>query len=136
MATLVDPLDHHLVTWMPTTAQRRRSRGFDQAELLARAVAKDVGLKWHRLLHRGVGPPQTGGSLADRLRGPKFRADSVPTGARVLLVDDVITSGATAAMAAAALRVAGAERVTVLAAARTPLKPRSVLSDTSRDASQ
>jgi predicted amidophosphoribosyltransferase len=123
MAALVDPTAVDLVTWVPTTGDRRRQRGFDQAELLARAVARRLGLPCRRLLVRGSGPPQTGRSLADRRVGPVLAASRrrVPA-ARVLLVDDVITTGTTITVAASALRTAGFAHVCVVAAARTPLK--------------
>ena len=118
MASLVDPADVDLVTFVPTTAARRRRRGFDQAELLARGVGSVIGRPTRRLLTRRRGPPQTGRSLAARLSGPEFRAGSVR--GYVLLVDDVVTSGATMAAAGEALLRRGALAVAGLAAAHTP----------------
>lgn len=119
MAGLVAP-EPAVVTWVPTSAARRRHRGFDQSRLLARAVARHLDRPCLPLLRRDGGAAQTGLSRADRLTGPSFSAlpgfDSRP----VLLVDDVITTGATASAAARALRLAGVDRVEVVAAARTP----------------
>ncbi len=109
-----------VVTWAPTSKQRRRDRGFDQAELLARAVARHLGLPCRSLLARTNGPHQTGLTLAERLDGPSFRARGQVRGS-VLLVDDVITTGATMIAAAGALRAAGASAVHGVAAAHTPL---------------
>jgi predicted amidophosphoribosyltransferase len=113
------------VTWAPTTADRRRARGFDHAELLARAVARHLRVACRPLLVRLPGPPQTGQSLAQRRVGPRFAVPGRPP-ARVLVVDDVVTSGATVAAAALALHAGGAQHVTVAAAARTP-PPRAQL---------
>jgi predicted amidophosphoribosyltransferase len=107
------------VSWAPTTAQHRRARGFDPAELLARAVARELGLRRARLLDRKPGPAQTGLDAAARRVGPHFVARG-PAPARVLLVDDVATTGATLAAAAHALRAAGARNVVAVTAARTP----------------
>ena len=110
------PVD--VVTWAPTTAARRRERGFDQAELLARALARRLQLPCRPLLVRPPGNPQTGQPLDVRRAGPAFRP-ARPSPPRVLLVDDVVTSGATVAAAARTLRAAGAREVHVVAAART-----------------
>lgn len=124
MAALVaDPGAVDVVTWAPTTAARRRQRGFDQAELLARATARHLRRPCRRLLVRLPGPAQTGRLLAERRGGPRFRARRRLPNSSVLIVDDVITSGATVAAAAGALRQAGAATVVALAAARTP-RPR------------
>jgi predicted amidophosphoribosyltransferase len=108
-----------VVTWAPTTPARRRSRGFDPAEVLARAVARRLRSRARRLLVRAPGPPQTGQPAAIRRIGPRFRARGA-VASHVLLVDDVATTGATLAAAAAALRQGGAREVVAVTAARTP----------------
>lgn len=106
-----------VVTWAPTTDLRRRSRGFDHAELLARRVARVVGLPCRSLLHRIPGPPQTGRTLTERRDGPMFVAVSDLHGAHVIVVDDVITTGATMESAGRTLRAAGSGWLYALAAA-------------------
>lgn len=113
------PGDVEAVTWAPTSAARRRQRGFDQSEVLARGVAQVLGLPCRGLLRRRPGPAQTGRSRAQRWQVPGFDLRGRPPRS-VLLVDDVVTSGATAAAAARALRRGGAVRVLVAAVARTP----------------
>ena len=117
MAALVPPDAADVVTWAPTTELRRRSRGFDQAEVLARRVAVALRLPCRPLLTRLPGPPQTGRTLLERRDGPQFLARSVAQGRRVLVVDDVVTTGATLSAAALALRSAGADGVVGLASA-------------------
>lgn len=110
------------LTWAPTTEPRRRQRGFDHAELLARGVAAELGRPLVRLLSRHPGPPQTGLTPRERrVNTPVFNAVGHPCGC-VVVVDDVVTTGTTLAAAAAELREAGASSVIGLVAAATPLK--------------
>jgi competence protein ComFC len=117
----VRPGDIDVVTWAPTSRKRRRHRGFDQAELVARRVAAQLGVPCRRLLEReGDDTPQTGRDRASRLHGPVFRASPRAAGERVLVVDDVVTTGATLRSAADALHRAGASSVVRAALATTP----------------
>lgn len=107
-----------VVTWAPTTARRRRARGFDQAELLARSVARSSGWPAEGLLCR-VGGAQHGSTRSQRWSNLDFLAIATVTGT-VVVVDDVVASGATMAAAGAALRRAGAGRVIGAAVATSP----------------
>jgi predicted amidophosphoribosyltransferase len=120
LAGLVPPGSVDVVTWAPTHATRRRRRGYDQAEVLARATAARLGVPCRSLLRRtDRAGPQTGRARQDRLVGPAFQARRRVRG-RVLLVDDVMTTGATLDAAIRALDEAGADVVVPIAAAATP----------------
>jgi ComF family protein len=117
---LPDHIDVDIITWAPTSTSRRHHRGFDQAELLARHLAHRWRVPARRLLTRGGGGHQTGRSRAQRLSGPVFRARRLSGSPTVLVVDDVVTTGATLWAAVVALRDAGAGEVRALAMAATP----------------
>lgn len=128
VAWLADGLAAHarrvaieLVTWAPTTGDHRRRRGFDHGEVLARAVARRLGVPARALLRRVEGPAQTGRPAHERRSaGPVFTpVRRLAPGTRVLVVDDVVTTGATLRASVTAVRLAGAVAVPA-AAARTP----------------
>jgi predicted amidophosphoribosyltransferase len=110
-----------IITWAPTGSLRRHRRGFDQGEVIARLVARQLGLPCRKLLHR-TGPErvQTGSSRRERLAGVGFEARPGLEGAHVLVIDDVVTTGATLTGARVALVRAGAASVALYAVAATP----------------
>jgi len=108
---------------VPLGIQRRRARGYDQAALLARALRKATpGLELLplALARTRETRPQVGRTRADRLANVRgaFRAAREVSGRDILLVDDVVTTGATAQACGEALLLAGARSVQVVALAR------------------
>ncbi len=109
------------IVHVPLHPVRRRRRGYDQALLLARALARREGVPHRALLRRvRAGDPQVGRGREDRSAAmvDAFEASPDARGRHVVLVDDVVTTGATADAAARALVRAGAAHVFVLALAR------------------
>ena len=111
---------------VPVPLQRTRlvERGFNQAGELARHVSRATGVPVaHDILRRvRAGRRQQGAGRAERLRNMTgaFQATRPCRAGRVLLVDDVVTTGATCRAAGLALRGAGAGEIEILAVARTP----------------
>lgn len=108
------------VTWVPMTKAKKRKRGYDQSELLARAAAKELGLSCLPLLEK-VRETETQHQLPRRQRlsnvKSAYRAGQEAQGKALLLVDDIVTTGATLRECAKVLAEAGAVRVTGLCAA-------------------
>ncbi|MBK6869468.1 MAG: ComF family protein [Burkholderiales bacterium] len=113
-----------LVLPMPLSAERLAERGYNPAQLLAERLAPGR-TRPDLLLRVRHGTPQRGLTRAERLRNVRgaFALDARHAGAlqaqRVVLVDDVMTTGASLAEAARALRTAGVAHITALAFART-----------------
>jgi ComF family protein len=107
---------------VPLHPVRLRRRGFNQAAVLAEAIGRRTGLaRSDCLCRRGPGPPQVGRTRRARLAGPAGSIEARAPGPPVaLIVDDVVTTGATLAACAAALREAGTTELAALAFARTP----------------
>ncbi len=113
------------ITWVPLSRRRLRKRGYDQAELLAKGIGKRLGLPPVRLLKkRRDTPPQSKTGSAEKRRAniagayTCLRPEQV-AGKRVLLVDDIVTTGATLSEAAGMLKKAGAVEVLAATVARS-----------------
>jgi ComF family protein len=115
-----------VVTWVPLTRRRKAERGFDQARELAVEVARELDLPVRRLLRRvrSTGPQAKRDAAARRaaMHGAFVVRDRSRVPSAVLLVDDVLTTGATAAACADALIESGASRVMLVVAARALLR--------------
>jgi ComF family protein len=118
----MDEDEPFVMTWVPLAGRRRRERGYDQAEMLARAIRSLTGWPLRPTLRREVETaPQARRAGPERRRALRgaFAAVSDVASARIVLIDDVLTSGATAAECATVLRKGGAREVGVLTAARS-----------------
>ena len=109
---------------MPLHWRKRFSRGYNQSDLLAKEIARLRGLRVKKIVRRvKATAPQAGLSNSKRrlnMRGAFAVRKGVDLkGLRVLLIDDVLTTGATASACAKVLRRAGAKHVAVAAVART-----------------
>jgi len=111
------------VTPVPLHWRRRWQRGFNQADLLARRVAAHSGIPRTRLLRR-LRSTASQASLSNTSRRRNVaaafacRRPDRAAGRKILLIDDVMTTGSTAAACALALKRAGAARVSLLTLAR------------------
>ena len=120
------PGSYDCITWTPVSAVRRRERGYDQAQLLAQATAEALGKQALPLLTK-VKDTKAQSALTDgRLRKSNVAGVySVPrphevAGKKILVIDDILTTGATLEEAAQTLRAAGAAQVVAAAFCRTP----------------
>jgi ComF family protein len=115
MAAKLDLVGPLVITHVPTVPARVRKRGYDQAALIARELAHLTGIPYIPLLARTGSGRQVGQTRLQRRRQMEgaFRptAAQVLQNGHVLLVDDVLTTGATCEAAARTLRQAGAKRV-------------------------
>lgn len=127
VAARLDRCGHRfdVVTWVPASRERRARRGVDHGRLLAGVVARHVDRPLAALLLRDGATSQTGRTYATRRHGPQLRAARKVDGAHVLVVDDVLTTGATLSVAARTLRGVGAHAVGAAVAARTPGRVRA-----------
>ena len=119
ISLLENPMTIDLVVPVPLHGLRRRRRGFNQSELLARTVAYRTGLQLETsaLRRRRGTPPQVQESERPRRESNvqgAFRCSDAVAGRRILLIDDVLTTGATARECARTLKAAGAASVWAL----------------------
>lgn len=116
------PVDETVVAHIPTTGSRIRERGFDQARIMAKAVANQKKIPYIPLLRRITKSHQVGSGRKERLAHMKdaFLAKNTRyiQNKTVILVDDVLTTGSTMESAAKSLKKAGAKRVVGLVFAR------------------
>lgn len=117
------PFEYDLITWVPVSLLRRWERGYDQVELIANAVGRELGTEAVKTLHK-----HRHNRRQARIRGRDARIANVRgvyravapekvCGKRVLLIDDIVTTGATVSEAARILRTAGAKAVYVVCVA-------------------
>ncbi len=126
------PEGFEILTWTPIGRLRRLRRGYDQVELLAQAVGRELNMEPVPTLRKiRNNPPQSGISGQAQRRANVlgvYRATEPDRfrGKRVLLLDDILTTGATASEAARTLLTAGAGAVTcaAVAAAANDTKPK------------
>lgn len=117
--------EYDMISWVPVSRKRRRTRGYDQAELLCRETAHELGMQPLLTLEKC-----TDNRAQSSLSGAEERFENAKgayravqperfAGKRVLLIDDIVTTGATMSECARVLRKAGAAEV-VCAALATP----------------
>jgi ComF family protein len=113
------------VTAVPLHWRRQWQRGFNQSELLARVLSRRSGIPVISVLRRVRSTASQAGLSGTRRRrnvatafAARRQAGRLVDGKRILLIDDVMTTGSTAAACALALKRAGAARVAILSLAR------------------
>ena len=119
---------YDLITWVPVSPKTLRRRGYDQAQLLAQETARALAAQAVPLLEKTRDtPPQSSLTQGRQRRANVAGVYTAPhpaqvAGQRVLLLDDILTTGATLNEAARTLRQAGARQVVAAAFCRTPPK--------------
>jgi len=115
--TISGKFDYDIVTWVPTASFRIRERGFDHAAVIAQNCGHHMGLSAKNVLDRFGRTRQLGATRAQRIEQMKhaFSTNAVDVaGKRILLIDDVMTTGASMASAARILKNSGAKQVDAL----------------------
>lgn len=114
-----------VITYIPIGFSRARERGFNQSKLIAKRLAKQSGVPCRALLHKRAWVSRQSGthSAEERFANAK-EAFNAPRGAdyrgmKILIIDDVLTTGATLGAAQQVLRDAGAGKVYALTIAKT-----------------
>ena len=116
---------YDLITWVPVSRRRKLKRGFDQVELIAHALCKELQVTPAACLKKiRHNPPQSSIASAAQRRANVLGVYKVPdpalvAGKRILLLDDIITTGATISECAKMLMAAGAKEVYGVAVAAT-----------------
>ncbi len=113
LAQLGDTAGIDVVTAVPISPSRYRERGYNQSQLIAKLIARQIGVPYRSTLMRSTSAHQVGRSRSERLAMVQgsFRAIRRQDGQRILVVDDVLTTGATLAECTAVLSAAGAASV-------------------------
>lgn len=113
-----------IITYVPTVPARMRSRGFDHAGILAKEIARQKNWIYIPLLARQMQSRQLGASREQRRSQLKnalrLNNHDLIKGRHILIVDDVVTTGATIEACAKMLKKAGASQIDAAAFARTP----------------
>ena len=106
-------LDVDMVTAVPISPSRYRERGYNQSELIAKIIARQIGRPYRPALMRSTSAHQVGRGRNERLEAIRgsFQSIRAVDGQRILVIDDVLTTGATLAECAAVLSAAGASCV-------------------------
>ena len=113
------------VTWVPLSRQRERTRGYDQAKLLAVEIAKRCGAPCECLLIKATDTPPQSGTHSRRERESNIKGVYRPTALplirdrNILIVDDIVTTGSTLGECARVLKAAGAKSVSAVTVARS-----------------
>ncbi len=125
LAARLDQWRPDALTYVPTGWLSRRTRGYDQSAYIARLLGAQLGIPVEPLLRKRIwARKQSRLRGEDRARNAAraylLRPHACAQGKRLVLVDDVLTSGATMAVCAQLLRDAGAVTVFALAVTKTP----------------
>ena len=120
------PEGFDVLTWVPVSRLRRFRRGYDQVELIARSVGRELGMIPVPVLQKiRHNRPQSriqddAGRRANVLGAYRLKESQQISGKRILLLDDIFTTGSTVGECARVLRTAGAKEVhcAAIAAAR------------------
>ena len=117
MVLLRNRVEFDVLTWVPISKERLKERGYEQTKLIAETVAAELGTTCVQTLKKvRDNPPQSLQKTAANRRGNVLNAYQAVhperfSGKRVLLIDDIVTTGATLSECSKTLRMAGAEQV-------------------------
>lgn len=121
------PDQFDVITWVPISRKRLRKRGYDQSQLLAEYAAGVFGLPCMKLLNKNRDNPaqssiRTAAERKGNVLGVYDKVGEDIAGKRILLVDDIVTTGSTLGEAARILAMAGADTVLCATLAKSQLR--------------